>query len=298
MIFIVDKPAGLTSHDVVSRIKKAGGDRHLKIGHTGTLDPMCTGVLPILTGKDTKLSDLFVSDKKYLVGIRFGLESDTQDITGHIISSTKRKVTITEAERILAQFVGQQEQQPPMYSAVKVNGKKLYEYARKGIEVQRKSRLVTIFSLSHLIQTGDNSFLFEVHCSKGTYIRTLCADMGKILGVGAVMESLRRIYSNGFSEEQAIPFEQVLLLAAENRIQDISIHAEDAFLACKQVVIPDSGVQYYLNGGTIDYGRIMSEVSMQELLRAYDKGGKFLGLCRANLSGIKAVWFKRGDENG
>lgn len=294
MIFIVDKPAGMTSHAVVAKIKRCVG-KSLRIGHTGTLDPMCTGVLPILTGQDTKLSDLFCTDKRYTAGIRFGIQTDTQDSTGTVLSQTDCSVDTNAILNVLPKFVGTQQQVPPMYSAVKINGKKLYELARQGIEVARKPRCIKVYGIQLLSQTGVNSFLLDITCSKGTYIRTLCADMGAELGVGAVMESLHRTQSNGFTLAQAHSLEAVLALAQAGALKQISISPEDALSAYEKVNIPQNGLKYFLNGGTIDFCRIGFSPAQGELFRAYSDG-MFLGLCRSVQDGVKSAWIRGEDE--
>ena len=178
MIFVIDKPSGMTSHDVVWRMKRALG-RKVKIGHTGTLDPMCTGVLPVLTGNDTKLSDLLGGDKEYVATMRLGLVTDTQDITGEVLETNGTDgIGEDDVRRVLASFVGETEQLPPMYSSVKVGGKKLYELAREGKTVERKMRKITVYETEYLGTAAENEYKFRIACSKGTYIRTIIDDAG------------------------------------------------------------------------------------------------------------------------
>lgn len=201
-IIIINKPKGCTSHDIVYKIKKICGE---KVGHTGTLDPNATGVLPILVGNGTKLSKYLINhDKKYIATIKLGIKTDTGDTEGEIIE-TKKVPMINEQiiENALKKFIGKQAQTPPIYSAIKVKGKKLYEYARKGEQVQIPSREITIYSIS-LIKINNDELQIEVECSKGTYIRTLCEDISNELGTVGYMKELERTKVGQFVMEQAI----------------------------------------------------------------------------------------------
>lgn len=206
-ILIVNKPKGWTSHDVVGKIRHIAQMK--KVGHAGTLDPIATGVLVVLLGKATKLSDILLQkDKTYRAGVRLGLTTDTYDITGVVISQTEPEITKDEVDSVLRRFEGKQLQQPPMYSAVKQGGKKLYELARQGIEVERPLREVEIYSIDRL-GFASPSFTIEVHCSKGTYIRSLIHDIGQAMGSGACMESLCRTVSGRFLLSDAVTVEQL-----------------------------------------------------------------------------------------
>lgn len=206
-ILIVNKPKGWTSHDVVGKIRHIAQMK--KVGHAGTLDPIATGVLVVLLGKATKLSDILLQkDKTYRAGVRLGLTTDTYDITGVVISQTEPEITKDEVDSVLRRFEGKQLQQPPMYSAVKQGGKKLYELARQGIEVERPLREVEIYSIDRL-GFASPSFTIEVHCSKGTYIRSLIHDIGQAMGSGACMESLCRTASGRFLLSDAVTVEQL-----------------------------------------------------------------------------------------
>lgn len=291
MIIPIDKPSGMTSHDVVAAVKRAIADRKLKIGHTGTLDPMCTGVLPVLTGADTKLSDLLSSDKQYLAGIRLGITTDTEDTTGQILSECSVQIDREQLQPVLNTFIGRSLQTPPMYSAVKHDGKKLYELARAGVEVERQPRPIEIYSLAICQQVAENEFLFRVDCSKGTYIRTLCADIGKKLGCGAAMSRLQRTRSNGFSLASCHSLDEVVESARQGRLDELSVSAEQAFAHCPRVEIAQSGLVYFLNGGVINYERVRgSRAASSVLMRAYSESGDFVGLCRGQSDGVKAVW--------
>ncbi len=208
-IIIVDKPADWTSHDVVARLRRHFGER--RIGHAGTLDPMATGVLPIFLGRATRaVSFAADGDKEYLAGLRLGLVTDTQDITGSVLQEMPCTFTREQVETVLGAFRGELAQIPPMYSAVKLQGKKLYELARAGREVHREPRPVTIHELVLLEQASHTDFLLRVVCSKGTYIRTLCHDIGARLGVGGCLYSLRRTRVSGFSLADSIPLPDLL----------------------------------------------------------------------------------------
>ncbi|MDE7243689.1 MAG: tRNA pseudouridine(55) synthase TruB [Oscillospiraceae bacterium] len=207
-IVIIDKPADWTSMDVCAKLR--GILRERRIGHGGTLDPMATGVLPVFVGTAARAVEFAEQgSKEYLAGLRLGVVTNTQDSTGEILETRDVNVSRAALEAVLERFKGDIGQVPPMYSALKRNGKKLYELARAGKEVHRDPRPVTIHELEVLEQTGQNSFLLRVKCSKGTYVRTLCHDIGQTLGCGGCMDSLRRTMAAGFTLEQAVTLEQV-----------------------------------------------------------------------------------------
>ena len=207
-IVIVDKPAGWTSQDVTARLRRVFNTR--RIGHGGTLDPMATGVLPVFVGRATRGVEFFEhAEKAYEAVLRLGLTTDTEDVSGEVLE--QRGVNVSEAEflGILPQFRGEIQQIPPMYSALKVNGQKLCDLARKGVEVERKPRTITIFELECIEFSGITARL-RVRCSKGTYIRTLCKDIGQALGCGGCMESLRRIQAGEYTIDEAVPLDALL----------------------------------------------------------------------------------------
>ena len=211
-IVIVDKPAGWTSQDVVSKLR--GVLRTRRIGHGGTLDPMATGVLPVFVGRATRGVEFFEhAEKTYEATLRFGLTTDTEDTSGTVLEEKEVSISEEELLGILPQFRGKIQQIPPMYSALKVNGQKLYDLARKGKEVERQPREIEIFKLECLEVNGSEARLL-VHCSKGTYIRTLCKDIGEALGCGGCMAALRRVTAGEYSIEEAISLEE--LVAAED----------------------------------------------------------------------------------
>ena len=208
-IINVYKEKGYTSHDVVAKMR--GILKQKKIGHTGTLDPMAEGVLPVCLGNGTKLCDLLADrTKTYRAVLLLGLETDTQDTTGVTLAEYSVAVTEEEVKAAVLSFLGDYDQVPPMYSALKVDGKKLYELARAGKEVERAPRPVTIHALEVVEQTGPNCYTLRVRCSKGTYVRTLCHDIGAALGCGGCMSALRRTEAAGFSLAEAVPLEALL----------------------------------------------------------------------------------------
>lgn len=207
-ILIVDKPAGWTSQDVTAKLRGVFHER--RVGHGGTLDPMATGVLPVFLGRATRAVPFFESaEKEYVAGIRFGIVTDTQDSTGQVLETHPVGVTEMELRTALAAMTGPQLQLPPMYSAIKVGGKKLYEIARKGGTVERAARPIELFELELLSFTGEDA-VFRVRCSKGTYIRTVCHDLGQALGCGGCMTSLRRTAAGGYTAAQSFPMEEIL----------------------------------------------------------------------------------------
>ena len=207
-IVIVDKPQGWTSQDVTARLRRVFGTR--RIGHGGTLDPMATGVLPVFVGRATRGVEFFEhAEKVYETLLRPGITTDTEDITGTVLSQQEVSLTEQQVEAVLPKFRGDILQIPPMYSAIKVNGRKLYELARKGREVPREARPVTIHELTFLgFENG--AIRLRVHCSKGTYIRTLCKDIGVSLGCGGCMEALRRVRAGEYTIADAVPLQELL----------------------------------------------------------------------------------------
>lgn len=228
-VLAVDKAAGMTSHDVVAVIRRLYGTR--KVGHTGTLDPMATGVLVLLIGKAAKLSDVLLADKKrYEAGLLLGRSTDTQDITGQTLSTADNIPSIDTVRRTVSEFVGKQLQTPPMYSAKKLGGVKLCDLAREGVEVERKPCEIEIYS-AELTPTDDPSnYSLSVACSKGTYIRTLCNDIGARLGCGGCMSSLRRTQNGRFSVDSAITLD---------RLREMDEAERDALLMPIESVLAD-----------------------------------------------------------
>ena len=268
-IVIVDKPAGWTSQDVTARLRRVFGTR--RIGHGGTLDPMATGVLPVFVGRATRGVEFFEhADKTYEAVLRLGTVTDTQDSTGTVLE--KRPVTVTEAEfrDILPKFTGEIAQIPPMYSAIKVDGKKLYELARAGKEIERKPREITIFSLDLLEFTGETAKI-RVHCSKGTYIRTLCHDIGATLGCGGCMEALRRTAAGEYTLADSVELDT--LLSAEHP-EDYLRNVDTLFRQYPAVTLTEKQTLRCRNGNSFSIA--LPEGSY----RAYDGQGTFLMLAK------------------
>lgn len=255
-IYCVDKPAGMTSFEVVSRLRRFTGERRL--GHAGTLDPMATGVLPVFVGPATKEIGLLpFQDKKYEAALLLGVTTDTGDITGEVL--TRREVTVTDGQvgAAAAAFSGRQKQVPPMYSALKVGGRRLYDIARDGGTVERAPREIEIYSI-RVTGKGERpgEYLMEVHCSKGTYIRTLCEDIGAALGCGATMSALRRTYAAGFSISGAHTLDSLGALAAAGRLETCLLAPDYPFRALKRVTVTDRQAARFLNGGPLALDRL------------------------------------------
>ena len=269
-ILNIDKPQCITSHDVVDAIRKIFPNQ--KVGHTGTLDPLATGVLPICIGEATKLSEKLVSEtKKYSVKMLLGVETDTYDITGRIIfASVVNKGEIYIKERI-KRFVGKQQQIPPKYSAIKVEGKRLYQYAREDKDVEIKPRDIEIFSIDNIkIDLESKEVAFDVECSKGTYIRSLVNDIGKKIGCGATMTELRRTQTGNFKIEDSIPLYDFLKLDYLDMLDKI-ITIEEYYEENKKITLSDEELNRFLNGVLIDVQ------SSNQIVRVYNKG-KYIGL--------------------
>ncbi|UKS29842.1 tRNA pseudouridine(55) synthase TruB [Paenibacillus sp. HWE-109] len=279
------KPAGFTSHDVVAKVRGILGIK--RIGHTGTLDPQVTGVLPLCIGRATRMVE-YIQDlpKEYEAVLRIGLSTDTEDMTGTITEEVS-EVRLEEANvrSILESFVGEIEQVPPMYSAVKIDGKRLYELAREGKEVERKSRKVTIYRLDILridLQQKHPEIHFRALCSKGTYIRTLCVDIGKALGYPAVMQSLIRTSTGSIRQEKCLTFEQIAQLKAQNDLQAQMIPMDEAIAHIPSVVLTAQEAANALQGKKIV--RTVTPVirgdieHSQSIVRAYSPDQRFLGL--------------------
>ena len=228
-ILVIDKSAGWTSQDVAAKLRGVFHER--RVGHGGTLDPMATGVLPIFIGRATRAAEFLESaEKEYIAGLCLGVVTDTQDTSGNILETHPVTATREAVQAALAQFLGPIEQIPPMYSAVKIGGQKLYELARKGKEIERKPRSITIHELE-LLEGEGTEFTLRVRCSKGTYVRTLCHDLGRALGCGGCMSALRRTRAGSFALSQAVTMQQVLEFAAEHDPQQLLMPVDAVFSA-------------------------------------------------------------------
>jgi len=272
-IINVLKPTGITSYQVVNRVKKITGEK--KIGHTGTLDPGAAGVLPLCLGRATKVAG-FISDlnKSYRAEITFGVVTDTQDIFGEIIKSDNVDISKEEIEELLSEFTGTISQIPPMYSAVKHEGRRLYRLARKGIEVERKPRTVSIHSLKLVDYFPPNKAFIDVVCSKGTYIRTLCHDIGVKSGCGAVMSFLVRLRSGHFDLQNAVTIEELKEAEEKCNLNDYLIPVDYSVKHLDKVEINDRALKFALNGNSLYIHNLAfcpETISEGQIMRIYHK---------------------------
>ena len=278
-ILLVDKPEGWTSMDVCAKLR---GMLHTKrIGHSGTLDPMATGLLVVFAGRATRGVQFAENDEKeYVATLRLGLKTDTQDTTGNTLEEKCVCVSDEELTSVLDKFRGEIDQIPPMYSAIKINGQKLYDIARRGGEVERKSRRVTIFELEALSRNG-NDVSLRVKCSKGTYIHSLCNDIGEELGCGGCMASLRRTYAGKFSLKDAYTMEQ--LVSCEADLESFMLPLESLFADRKRVMLSPNQEKIIRNGGEFTCSHPEGEYT------AFSEGGEFLALCRVSEGKMRVI---------
>lgn len=265
----INKPGGMTSHDVVGKIRRLFHTR--KVGHTGTLDPMATGVLVVLVGRAVKACDLVMSGEKcYRAEMKLGITSDTEDISGKLTYTGASIPKKDDVVKTVMSFKGDSMQIPPMYSALKVGGRKLIDLARQGIEIEREPRPISVYSIS---VDGDNdTYSIDVVCSKGTYIRTLCADIGKKLGCGAVMSALERRSCGGFDIEDTYTLEELEEMSDEERLSALS-PCEKLFSELNSVKLPSFFARLFKNGGEIYQYKIKSDFKIGEMIRVYDDSG-------------------------
>lgn len=280
-IINVYKEKGYTSHDVVAVLRKIAGQK--KIGHTGTLDPDATGVLPVCLGRATKLCDLLTDrDKTYEAVLLLGKTTDTQDISGAILKEQPTDhLNEAEVTKVIESFKGTYDQIPPMYSALKVNGKKLYELAREGKTVERKSRKVTIYQI-HIKKIQLPRVRMEVTCSKGTYIRTLCHDIGNLLGTGGCMEELTRTKVGRFELKDSLKLEELSDLAQNGRLEDALIPLDQMFSELQSVVPAEKYISKAYNGNDFFKNQLSEDGKFcsGEKVRVYDAQGHFIGVYR------------------
>lgn len=273
------KEKGYTSHDVVALIRKTLNTK--KVGHTGTLDPNAEGVLPICVGQATKISELITSGiKGYVATVHLGISTDTEDITGNLIEKNEITIDKNEIQEVVNSFVGKISQTPPMYSAIKINGKKLYELAREGKEIERKSRDIEIYSINILNFLDNDMFTIEVLCSKGTYIRTLCKDIGEKLGCGACMGDLTRIRSGDFYISDSIKLDEVKNLVSTDNLEKAFITFEKIFSSYKKVVVNDKANKFLYNGNKISINFINAdeELKNNDKVLVYDNKKTLIGI--------------------
>lgn len=274
-ILIINKEKGCTSHDIVYKVKKIFNE---KVGHTGTLDPLAEGVLPILIGKGTLCSKYLINhDKKYVVNLALGQKTETADLEGKIIEEKNipdKSLTQSKIEKVLKSFIGKQQQMPPIYSAIKVNGKKLYEYARKGQNVEIKPRKIEIYDIKLInIDAQKKQIQFEVFCGKGTYIRSLCEDIAEKLETVGYMESLKRIQVGDFKIEESSKIQELEENKEDTKyLESKIISVEEIFKNKEKIKLDDKKMQLFLNGVKI------TQNQENDIYRIYDKNEKFIGI--------------------
>ena len=279
-IICINKKQNITSFGVCAKLRGILGEK--KVGHTGTLDPMAEGVLPVMIGGATRfLNFLPESDKGYRASFILGKTTDTLDITGNVTAEYEINVSETDVSEALKFFKGKIMQTPPMYSAVSVNGKRLYELARQGIEVERKEREIEIKRLE-LVENTNGEYVIDVFCSKGTYIRSLIDDIGRKLGCGAVMTSLVRTSAMGFTLENCITLDELQQRKNENiGFDDILLPLDKVLSAYNKITISPAQSVRFKNGGSLDLARIKKQLIKEEIYRIYNPEGDFLGLGQA-----------------
>ena len=290
-VILVNKHKGVTSHDIVFKIRRLFGTK--KVGHTGTLDPLATGVLPVLVGRAAKAAEYLLSEnKRYVANLRLGITTDTEDITGEILTKSDTLPTKNEFFEACSHFKGSLKQVPPMYSALKVNGQKLVDLARQGIEVERQARDIFVSSIvPKVIDEGAGLYELDVACSKGTYIRTLCADIGAHLGCGATMTELTRVKSGSFSIENAYTIAELEAIEPQNR-PGLLMPVESLFEEAPAVTLPEFFTRLCKSGCEIYQKKIGTNFNDGEFVRICDKNGFFaLGQVKSYPDGsaIKAI---------
>ncbi len=269
-IIIIDKPSDWTSMDVCAKVR--GILKEKRVGHGGTLDPMATGVLPVFVGQATRAVEFAENgEKEYVAGLRLGLVTNTQDTSGETLETHPVTADRAAVEAILPRFTGPIDQIPPMFSAIKINGQKLYDLARKGKEVERKPRLVTIFELEILEQVSETDYLLRCRCSKGTYLRTLCHDIGQVLGCGGTMYSLRRTMAAGYSIREAVTLDALQAQGAA-----LLRPVESMFEAYPLYVLPSPGKEARVRNGN----PITADLP-EGIYRIHGQNGDFLCLSKA-----------------
>ena len=272
-ILVIDKSAGWTSQDVAAKLRGVFHER--RVGHGGTLDPMATGVLPVFIGRATRAAEFLESaEKEYVAGLRLGVVTDTQDTSGTVLETNSVCVTRAQLEAALRQFLGPIEQIPPMYSAIKINGQKLYELARRGQEVARRPRSITIHALE-LLEGEGADWTIRVRCSKGTYVRTLCHELGRALGCGGCMSSLRRTRAGSFTLAQAVTMQQVLDFAAGQDPQQLLMPVDAVFAAHPPLIVTLGQAAKLKNGAQVKDWQFQPGT-----YRVYAEDGEFLLLGR------------------
>lgn len=280
-IILIDKPQDWTSHDVVAKLRGILHER--RIGHSGTLDPLATGLLVVFVGRATRAVEFAEADsKEYIAGLRLGLSTDTQDISGNVIAECSDLPDEGAVRRAVNSFIGDIEQIPPMYSAIKIGGNKLYELARKGQSVERAPRKITVSSIEIIGREGGD-YLLKIACSKGTYVRTLCNDIGASLGCGACMSSLRRISAGAFSVESAHSIDEVENAANEGQLVDIMLPVDTLFSALPELKVPES------TANRLKTGNIIKISAADGDYRVYSDSAEFLLVGKVENGKLKTI---------
>lgn len=280
-IILIDKPQEWTSHDVVGKLRGILHER--RIGHSGTLDPLATGLLVIFVGRATRAVEFAEADtKEYIAGLRLGISTDTQDITGRVISSGGAVPDEFQLRKALEKFKGELEQIPPMYSAIKVGGKKLYELARKGESIERRSRHITVFDLD-IAGRADDDYVLRVSCSKGTYVRTLCNDIGQALGCGGCMSSLRRTKAGVFSVEDAHTIAEVQEAVDRGEAESLIIPLDTLFSEFNKLTVPAVAEKKVRNGSIVNIS------APDGKYRVYSESNEFLLLGEVQSGRLKTI---------
>lgn len=281
-ILCVNKPQGFTSFDVVAKLR--GILKMKRLGHGGTLDPMATGVLPVFVGNATRACDIMPdSSKSYRAGFRLGETSDTQDVTGDILTRSDKKVSAEEIAAVIPQFTGKIMQLPPMYSAVQVNGKRLYDLARQGIEVERTPREIIVDGLKlEEYDSETREGTLYISCSKGTYIRTIISDIGDKLGCGGVMTSLVRLSSGGFTLNDCYTLEQIQQARDEDRLDKLILPIERVFEKLPKLRLGEAQTRMYRNGVKLDLARVYNIKDGADTYAVYGHDGAFIGTAHAD----------------
>ncbi len=293
-LILLNKPQSMTSFAAVAQVRRLYGEK--RAGHTGTLDPMATGVLPILLGRATRLSSFMLeSDKRYTATVILGVRTDTLDITGNVISTQEHSINDAQMEAALTRFRGRIKQMPPMYSALKKDGQRLYDLARQGIEVEREARDIEIKSLEIIGKTDEGHYLLDVLCSKGTYIRSLVDDIGNTLGCGATLGGLQRTFAAGFDISDCVTLEQL----TEEPMKYLK-SAEGCVLHFPRVTVTDNQRNRFLHGGELFLSRLDIEGDLlpDSYARVYDRAGVMIGLGKSDGTQLKVQCVLLGGENG
>lgn len=276
-ILCVNKPEGFTSFDVVAKLR--GILRIKRLGHGGTLDPMATGVLPVFVGSATKACDIMPDNtKSYRAGFRLGVVTDTQDVTGEVLSESDCAVSAEEILRILPDFTGRIMQLPPMYSAVQVNGQRLYDLARKGVEVERTPREIEVSSLELVSYDEEQrTGVMDIACGKGTYIRTIINDIGEKLGCGGIMTSLVRTSSGGFTLDDCYTLDEIQQARDEERLEQLILPIDRVFSALPKLRLNETQTRMYRNGVKLDLARLRGILRDTDTYSVYGSDGIFIG---------------------